>query len=102
MEGVVSPGGTAAGMATDRYGIAGKTGTAEAPGGPPHAWFGGYAPAQNPTLAVAVVVEHGGGGSAVAAPIARHIFDTALLPEAERPTWQAPGTPSHQLARLGE
>jgi len=102
MEGVVSPGGTAAGMATDRYGIAGKTGTAQAPGGPPHAWFGGYAPAQNPTLAVAVVVEHGGGGSAVAAPIARHIFDTALLPEAERPTWQAPGTPSHQLARLGE
>ena len=102
MVGVVSPGGTAALIATDRYGIAGKTGTAQAPGGLPHAWFGGYAPAESPTLALAVVVEHGGGGSAMAAPIARHIFDTALLPEAERPTWQAPGTPSRQPAHLGE
>ena len=102
MEGVVSPGGTAARIATDRYDIAGKTGTAQASGGPPHAWFGGYAPAEYPTLAVAVVVEHGGGGSETAAPIARHIFDTALLPEAERPTWQVPGTPSHEPTRLGE
>ncbi len=36
-----------------------------------HALFVGYAPADNPRYAVAVVVEHGGGGSAVAAPIAR-------------------------------
>jgi penicillin-binding protein 2 len=36
-----------------------------------HALFVGYAPAQAPRYAVSVVVEHGGGGSAVAAPIAR-------------------------------
>ncbi len=90
MQAVVAPGGTGARIATDRYKIAGKTGTAQAPGGGPHAWFGGYAPAENPRLAVAVVVEHGGNGSEVAAPIARYIFDTALLPAAERPPWGRP------------
>jgi penicillin-binding protein 2 len=88
MKAVVAPGGTAARIAPKRYHIAGKTGTAQSPGGDPHAWFGGYAPADNPRLAVAVVVEHGGGGSEVAAPVARYIFDTALLPPGERPTWQ--------------
>ncbi|MBN1460816.1 MAG: penicillin-binding protein 2 [Armatimonadetes bacterium] len=88
MNAVVAPGGTAARIAPDRYDIAGKTGTAQSPGGDPHAWFGGYAPAHNPRLAVAVIVEHGGAGSEVAAPIARYIFDTALLPPGERPVWQ--------------
>ncbi len=83
LQAVVAPGGTAAGMATPRYGIAGKTGTAQAPKGLPYAWFAGYAPsdsrlADQPQLAVAVIVEHGGAGSSAAAPIARHVFDTAL------------------------
>jgi penicillin-binding protein 2 len=54
--------------------IAGKTGTAES-GVPnePHAWFAGYAPAGNPRVAFAVIVEHGGHGSAAAGPIAREI-----------------------------
>jgi penicillin-binding protein 2 len=43
-----------------------------------HALFVGYAPFDQPRYAVAVVVEHGGGGSAVAAPIARDILDRAL------------------------
>ncbi len=43
-----------------------------------HALFVGYAPYDNPRYAVAVVVEHGGGGSAVAAPIARDIIMRAL------------------------
>ena len=43
-----------------------------------HALFVGYAPADNPRFAVAVVVEHGGGGSAVAAPIARDAILRAL------------------------
>ena len=43
-----------------------------------HALFVGYAPADNPRYAVAVVVEHGGGGSAVAAPIARDAILRAL------------------------
>jgi len=43
-----------------------------------HALFVGFAPADNPRYAVAVVVEHGGGGSAVAAPIARDAILRAL------------------------
>ncbi len=97
MNAVVAPGGTAARIADADYDIAGKSGTAQAPGGEPHAWFGGYAPADDPVLAVAVVVERGGGGSETAAPIARYIFDTALLPAAERPEW----TPSGQAASPG-
>ena len=43
-----------------------------------HALFVGYAPADNPRYAVSVVVEHGGGGSAVAAPIARDLLLRAM------------------------
>ncbi|MEP7198525.1 MAG: penicillin-binding protein 2 [Chloroflexota bacterium] len=55
--------------------VAGKTGTAESPPGEPHAWFAAYAPADAPRVAVVVLVEHGGEGSSVAAPIARRIFE---------------------------
>jgi len=58
--------------------IAGKTGSAQAPGGEAHAWFIGFAPAQDPRVAVAVVVEHGGSGAGAAAPIARDIIATLL------------------------
>src|SRR4029079_18396864 len=40
--------------------VAGKTGTAQAPGGPPHAWFIAFAPAEAPRYAIAVLVERGG------------------------------------------
>lgn len=43
-----------------------------------HALFVGYAPADNPKYAVAVLVEHGGGGSSVAAPIAKQILREAV------------------------
>jgi penicillin-binding protein 2 len=46
-----------------------------------HALFVGYAPADNPRYAVSVVVEHGGGGSAVAAPIARDLLLRAMYGE---------------------
>ncbi|MGE5580028.1 MAG: penicillin-binding protein 2 [Bacillota bacterium] len=55
--------------------VAGKTGTAENPLGENHAWFVGFGPYENPEIALAVVVDQGGGGSAVAAPVARAIFD---------------------------
>lgn len=59
--------------------IAGKTGTAEVGGGrPDHAWFAGYAPADNPRVAFAVVIEHGGSGGKVAGPIAREFVKTLL------------------------
>ncbi|MHB9107106.1 MAG: penicillin-binding protein 2 [Armatimonadota bacterium] len=61
--------------------IAGKTGTAQNPGGRgDHAWFVGYAPVEAPKIAVAVLVEHGGHGGAVAAPIAEAIIKEALNP----------------------
>jgi peptidoglycan glycosyltransferase len=54
--------------------VCGKTGTAERDGGPPHAWFVGYAPRERPEIALAVVVEGGGMGGAAAAPIAGKLF----------------------------
>ncbi|MFQ6058489.1 MAG: peptidoglycan D,D-transpeptidase FtsI family protein [Anaerolineae bacterium] len=59
--------------------VAGKTGTAEVGGGAkPHAWFIGFAPAQEPRYAIAVLVENGGEGSRVAVPIARQVLEAAL------------------------
>src|SRR3546814_9667809 len=49
------------------------------------AWFIGYAPAQDPRIAVAVMVEHGGYGGSTAAPIARKLFDAWLLGEYAEP-----------------
>ena len=88
------PGGTARAMSVGApYRMAGKTGTAQVvnrraqavnPKSLPlhqrhRALFVGYAPAENPTIAVAVMVEGGGYGGSTAAPIARKIFDAHLL-----------------------
>ncbi|WP_062519284.1 peptidoglycan D,D-transpeptidase FtsI family protein [Demequina silvatica] len=65
--------------------VAGKTGTAETgTGDRPHTWFVGFAPADNPVVAVAVLVENGGStegevtGGRVAAPIARAVIEAAI------------------------
>jgi peptidoglycan glycosyltransferase len=59
--------------------VAGKTGTAEVEGKAPHAWFLGIAPAGNPQVVVAVLVENSGGsGGSVAAPIAKAVMEAAL------------------------
>jgi len=73
---VTSGTGTAARI--DGVDVAGKTGTAEVGTGEPHAWFICFAPAQDPKVAVAVVVENGGEGGVTAAPIARDVLRTAL------------------------
>ncbi|HLJ51270.1 MAG TPA: FtsW/RodA/SpoVE family cell cycle protein [Bryobacteraceae bacterium] len=60
--------------------VAGKTGTAQMDEGLPHSWFAGYAPYDaSPAnqIAFAVVVEHGGYGAQVAAPIARKLIEAA-------------------------
>ena len=91
---VMRPGGTAAASAAGApYTIAGKTGTAQVVGirqgerydarrlarkHLDHALFIAYAPADNPTIAIAVMVENGGSGSGIAAPIARKVFDYYL------------------------
>lgn len=74
MIGVVEDGtGTTAQI--DGITVAGKTGTAETESGEDHAWFVGYAPADNPTICVAVVLENNGTpGGRTAAPIARNIM----------------------------
>jgi len=55
---------------------AGKSGTAEAPPGKPHAWFGAYAPFDRPEIVVVAFAEHsGGGGGSVAAPLARQVME---------------------------
>ncbi len=60
---------------------AAKTGTAQSGQGGDHAWFIGFAPSERPVVAVAVLIEHGGTGSQVAAPIGAMILATALQAE---------------------
>lgn len=71
--------------------VAGKTGTAETgTGSAPHAWFVGFAPAEDPVVVVVVLVENGGDlgdeatGGRVSAPIARAVIVEALRLEEER------------------
>lgn len=54
--------------------VGGKTGSAENPGAA-HGWFISFAPVENPTIAVACLVEHGRHGSSTAAPVCRAILD---------------------------
>ena len=73
--------GTGSALRTDSYTAAGKTGSAEfEKGKETHAWFVGYAPAEDPQIAVCVLVEEGGSGGKAAAPIARTLFDSYLIP----------------------
>jgi len=67
------------------YQVAGKTGTAQNPLGEDHAWFVGFAPYDQPQIAFAVVVEQGGSGSVVAAPVGRAIVEAYVSPKAVQP-----------------
>ena len=91
---VNKPGGTAWGSRIPGVAMAGKTGTAQVVGMPEdderaskndadflfqdHAWFIAFAPAKDPRIAVAVLVEHGGHGSSGAAPLAKKIVEKYL------------------------
>jgi penicillin-binding protein A len=58
---------------------AGKTGTAQLGGtGEPHSWFIGFAPANAPKIAIAVIIERGGAGATQAAPLAGDLMQAAL------------------------
>ena len=60
---------------------AGKSGTAEAPPGKAHAWFGAYAPFDKPEIVVVAFAEHsGGGGGSIAAPLARQVMEAFFDP----------------------
>lgn len=96
MEHVVQgPRGTARRIRTPAYQIAGKTGTAQvftvgqeeeyeeekvSHKNRDHALFIAYAPAEDPQIAIAVIVENGGHGGSTAAPVARKVMDAWLLP----------------------
>ncbi len=55
--------------------VCGKTGTAQVTKGKDHSWFVCFAPKENPQIAIAVLVENGGYGGDVAAPIARQVME---------------------------
>jgi penicillin-binding protein 2 len=89
--------------------VAGKTGTAQVVGNQPgagrvavpngyedHAWFVAFAPVEAPTIAIAVLVEHGGHGGAAAAPVAKQMIESYF-----RPSIPSPG-PSPVLTPPGE
>ena len=77
-------GGTGGRGAVRGIQVAGKTGTAQNPHGDDHAWFISFAPLENPTIAIAVLIENGGSGGAIAAPIAglclEKFFYNQILP----------------------
>ena len=58
--------------------VAGKTGTAEVPPKDPNSWFIASAPANDPEIAVAVLIENGGDGEIEALPVARNLMTTKL------------------------
>jgi len=59
--------------------VGGKTGTAEVGGGAnPHSWFIGYAPADRPGVAVAVILENKGSGTTFATPVGQKVLQAAL------------------------
>lgn len=78
MEGVVTYGTASRAFYGATIPMAGKSGTSEAPPHEPHAWFVGYAPAYDPQIAVAVVLEHGGEGGRNAAPLFRQVVEAYM------------------------
>jgi penicillin-binding protein 2 len=96
--------GTARGILSKDYSIAGKTGTAQAYSVKAsqrldrkvderlrdHSWFMAFAPAEDPQIAVAVLVENGGFGASAAAPIAKAIMDAYLLPRLKKDEADSP------------
>ncbi len=66
--------------------VAGKTGTAQVAGKSDYAWYVAYAPADDPQVVVAVLIEQGGGGGKVAAPVAHRILESYFnMPQPLRP-----------------
>lgn len=78
MEAVIKD-GTASALKGLSFTCAGKTGSAEYNSNKAsHAWFVGYAPAENPQIVVSIIVEDGGSGSQTAVPIAKKMFESYL------------------------
>ena len=76
--------GTGRHYAVDTLHMAGKTGTVQNPHGKDHAIFIGFAPVEDPQIAVAVVVENAGFGATWACPIATMMIEQYLVGEVKR------------------
>lgn len=81
---VNEPGGTAMLARVRGIDLCGKTGTAQNPHGKDHAWFIGFAPRENPKIAICVLVENAGFGGVVSAPIAGMCVEQYLYGELVR------------------
>ena len=75
---VEEPGGTGGMARVKGIQSGGKTGTAQNPHGPDHAWYIGFAPYDHPKIAIAVLVENAGFGGSIAAPIAGQCIERYL------------------------
>ncbi len=80
--------GTARWYAHDSIKMCGKTGTVQNPHGENHSVFIAFAPADDPEIAISVVVENGGYGSVFAAPIATLMMEKFILGEFEKPWYE--------------
>ena len=120
LEAVVNePGGTGRRAALPDVMVAGKTGTSQVVSNKKvesydrnripyenrdHAWFTGYAPAENPEVVVAVLLEHTGGGGTFAAPIGGRMlaayFDPSIMPSILPPAQVQPDTPASWRAAV--
>lgn len=67
--------GTAQSLRNLPVAVAGKTGTAQIGQGKTHAWFSSFAPYNNPSIAMVILVEAGGEGSVVALPVAKEVYE---------------------------
>ena len=86
--------GTGAAARIKEISIAGKTGTAQNPPKPDHAWFVGYAPTEAPEVVFAVLVENAGHGGVVSAPIAGQLIRAYFSPDAGTKPDSSPAEPS--------
>ncbi len=80
--------GTARWYAHDSIAMCGKTGTVQNPHGENHSMFIAFAPADNPQIAISVIVENAGYGSTYAAPIATLMMEKYLLGEFKKPWFE--------------
>src|SRR4029079_10850352 len=87
---VEGPGAFGFGAKISGIHVAGKTGTAENPAGPPPGWFIGFAPAENPVVAVAVIIENAGQGGVDAAPLGGRVMQAALARSPQAPVRALP------------
>ncbi len=91
-------GGTANWLRIPWLKYAAKTGTAQNPHGDDHSWFTAYAPAEDPQIALAVIVENAGHGSEVAGPISRALlmeYFRAAKPKSGEISRRGPGRPAN-------